>query len=361
MSDTNSEQNVKNIYFTESRELLDSMELSLLSLEKESTDEESINALFRAAHTIKGNSGMFGFLRIGEFTHVLENVLVSVRNGTIGITTDIINLFLECHDFIRTLLYHYESESETPLGDQIEVEFKKLVTRLNFFLPVSEPRKNIECGANYGIFEDDVSSALDQLHVGNDCWHISLRFEKNVFKDGLDPFSFISSLGEKGEITGIRTVYDEMPCGDEMIADLCYLGFEMDFRSSASKQDIEDIFTFVKNDCKISILPPYTFIDDYVKLIEELPENPMRIGEMLLEIGSLTEAELEKALELQADLSLEKNKTPGGILVGNILVEEKMVQKYILEAALSKQEKVKKREESDRKLIRVDSENLIIL
>lgn len=84
----------------------------------------------------------------------------------------------------------------------------------------------------------------------------------------------------------------------------------------------------------------------------------MKIGDMLREIGSLTDAELEKALELQADRSSEKNKAPEELLVGNILVEEKMVQKYILEAALTKQENVKKREESNRKLIRIDAEKL---
>ena len=208
-----------------------------------------------------------------------------------------------------------------------------------------------------GVPESSCGDSGD-LYVCNDCWHISLRFGRNVFKDGLDPYSFISYLGEKGEIQNIKTVYEEMPSGEEMQADLCYLGFEMDFRSSISKKEIEDVFDFVINDCDIRILPPKTSIEDYVKLIEELPETPMKIGDMLREIGSLTEAELEKALELQAELTAEKNKAPDELLVGNILVEEKMVQKYIVEAALTKQENVKKREENNRKLIRIDAEKL---
>jgi two-component system chemotaxis sensor kinase CheA len=176
--------------------------------------------------------------------------------------------------------------------------------------------------------------------------------------DGLDPFSFISYLREKGEIQNIKTVYDDMPSGDDMIADQCYLGFEMDFRSGITKKEIEDVFSFVMNDCDIRILPPNTGIDDYVKLIDDLPEKPMRIGEMLKEIGSLTDAELEKALELQDSLSLSRDRAPEENLVGNILVEEKMIQKYILEAALHKQENIKKREENSRKLIRIDAEKL---
>jgi len=357
MADINNEKNFKNVYFTESRELLDSIEMSLLSLERDSSDEDSINSLFRAAHTIKGNSGMFGFGRIGDFTHVLENLLSGVRNRTILITTDMIGLMLECHDFIQILLDHYESEEDLPLDDETEALFKNLVIRLNTYIPAAGNGKREKNEPEAAVPIHSYSGS-DTLLVCNDCWHISLRFGKNVFKDGLDPFSFISYLGEKGEIESIKTVYDEMPVGDRMSADLCYIGFEMDFRSNISKKEIEDVFDFVINDCVIRILPPYTSIENYVKLIEELPEKPMRIGDMLREIGSLTESELEKALTMQSDLSAKKNKAPEELLVGNILVEEKMIQKYIVEAALTKQENVKKREESNQKLIRIDAEKL---
>jgi len=359
MIDKTSEQNAKKIYFTESRELLDSMEMSLLALEKESGDEDSINAVFRAAHTIKGNSGMFGYGRIGDFTHVLESVLVSVRNGAIKITPDMTSLFFECHDFILTLLFHYESDEDIPLDEETEEMFKKLIMRLNFFIPTPESDiKNKESGIKYGMPENSMPQSRDEVRVGNDCWHISLRFGKNVFRDGLDPYSFISCLGNKGEIVNIKTIYDDLPSGDKMIPDLCYIGFEMDFRSSINKKDIEDIFTFVKDDCSIRILPPNSSLTDYVKLIDDLPEKPMSIGEMLREIGTLTEGELVKALELQKKFSGSKNKLPEDMLVGNILVEEKMVQKYIIDAAVAKQENIKKREDSNRKLIRVDSEKL---
>ena len=354
MADKNSEKNFKNVYFVESRELLDSMEMSLLSLEKDSKDEDSINSVFRSAHTIKGNSGMFGFGRIGEFTHVLENLLVSVRSGAAVITPEMIGLLLECHDFIQLLLHHYEDQEDLPLDAETESMFKRLIIRLEFYIPASEKKAKGREIKNE-IPGVELSACGDETHVCNDCWHISLRFGKDVFKDGLDPYSFISYLSEKGEIQNIKTVYEDMPFGDKMIADLCYLGFELDFRSTISKNDIEDVFSFVSNDCDIKILPPNTSIDDYVKLIEALPEKPMKIGEMLLEIGSLTETELKKALEMQTSM---RDKDPEELRVGNILVEEKMIQKYILEAALAKQENVKKREENSSKLIRIDAEKL---
>jgi len=353
----NKEINLKNVYFTESRELLDSMEMSLLSLEKDIKDQDSINSVFRAVHTIKGNSGMFGFGQIGDFAHVLENLLVAVRSGTVAITSEMIGLLLECHDFIQMLLDHYENEEESALDEDAEDIFRQLLTRVNFFVPsVKSQEKDGE--AEYGFFENSIPDSGDEMYVCNDCWHISLRLGKNIFKDGLDPYSFIHYLGEKGEIKNIKTIYEEMPSGADMAADLCYLGFELDFKSSISKKEIEDVFNFLSNDSEIRILPPNTSIADYVKLINELPEKPMKIGEMLLEIGSLTESELKKALELQSKHAALRDKAPEELLVGNILVEEKMVSQYLLDAALTKQENVKKREESSKKLIRIDADKL---
>lgn len=360
MAGKKSDKNFKAVYFTESRELLDAMEVSLLALEKNNSDDDSINSIFRAVHTIKGNSGMFGFARIGEFTHNLENMLSCVRTGEIQITDEMSALLLETHDFISIMLDYYEgAEDDAALDPSMESLFINLAGRIDEFLPHKSDDAGDDIDPEKNSTEEvDAFQVEDGLYVNNDCWHISLRFGKNVFKDGLDPYSFISYLGEKGEIKNIKTIYEDMPFGEKMIADQCYLGFEMDFKSSISKREIEDVFDFVINDCELRILPPNTSIADYVTLIEDLPETTMRIGDMLKEIGSLTGAELKKALELQTKKSEEIIKTPEELLMGNILLKEKLIQKPVLEAALEKQNLIKKREESNRKLIRIDAEKL---
>lgn len=356
MSLNNSEKNFKKEYFTESRELLDAMEMSLLSLEKDSTDRDSINSIFRSVHTIKGNSGMFGYDKIGEFTHLLENVLVCLRSGKLEPGDEMTALFLECHDFIMNLIDYFEDDNNTSLDPENERNFSMLASKLNEYLeqPLCvEARMPEPAPAGETAFCGD-----DEMTVCNDCWHISLRFGENVFRDGLDPYSFIRYLGEKGEMLHMRTVSDRIPDAENMDPELCYLGFEIDFRSSATKSDIESIFEFVKEDCEIRILPPKTGISDYVRLIEALPEKPMRIGEMLREIGSLTSSELERALQLQniqSEISLDQDEKD---FVGKILVDEKMVQKPVLEAALEKQQSVRRREESERRTIRVEAEKL---
>jgi two-component system chemotaxis sensor kinase CheA len=354
MSLNKSEKNFKKEYFTESRELLDAMEMSLLALEKDDSDSDSINSIFRSVHTIKGNSGMFGYDKIGEFTHLLENLLVCVRNGKLDLSDEMTALFLECHDFMMNLIDYFEDDCNTDLDPDNAEVFAILAEKINGYLE----HPACEAAAALSSVSEVTSCCDDEMTVCNDCWHISLRFGEKVFQEGLDPYSFIRYLTEKGEIQHIRTVSDRIPEAEYMNPELCYLGFEIDFRSTVTKSDIENIFEFVKDDCEIRILPPRTGISDYVRLIETLPEKPMRIGEMLREIGSLTSSELERALQLQSiqgKISLDETEKE---FVGKILVDEKMIQKPVLEAALEKQQSVRRREESDRRTIRVEAEKL---
>ena len=69
------------VFFEESQEHLDSMESLLLGLDIEDPDAEQLNAIFRAAHSIKGSAGTFGFTDLAEVTHVLENLLDRIRKG----------------------------------------------------------------------------------------------------------------------------------------------------------------------------------------------------------------------------------------------------------------------------------------
>jgi two-component system chemotaxis sensor kinase CheA len=180
MSGKTSEDNLRNVYFTESRELLDSMETSLLSLERESSDQDSINSVFRAVHTIKGNSGMFGYRRIGDFSHVLENLLVCVRNGSVGVTPEMTALFLECHDFIQMMLDHYENEKDAPLGKEMETLYSGLIFRMNSYLPQDntegDKQKTARERVEAIIARPSACAKNDGITVCNDCWHISLRF-----------------------------------------------------------------------------------------------------------------------------------------------------------------------------------------
>ena len=92
------------VFFEEAGEHIQSMESLLLDLDIESPDAEQLNAIFRAAHSIKGSAGTFGFTDLTEVTHILENLLDRIRKGELALRADMIDAFLDAGDVLKGLL-----------------------------------------------------------------------------------------------------------------------------------------------------------------------------------------------------------------------------------------------------------------
>src|SRR5574340_1558406 len=97
------------VFFEESAEHLASMESLLLSLDLDAPDVDQLNAIFRAAHSIKGGSGTFGFTDMTEVTHILETLLDHIRRNEIAISRDMVDAFLEAGDVLRGLLEAHQN------------------------------------------------------------------------------------------------------------------------------------------------------------------------------------------------------------------------------------------------------------
>ena len=347
----------KQTFIIEASELLQDMEQALLALEESPDDEDTINAIFRAAHTIKGSAGIVGFENIEQFTHKVENLIEKVRLGEITINSDLIELLLKCRDHIAGLVQSASGE-EPPVQDALDTE-KSLINKLTAYisnphgsnlketLKIIPPSPPLLKGGMGGLSGEKSCSA-----VKSDNYHISLRFAPNVLRDGMDPISFINYLTRLGEIVSITTITDAIPPIEEMNPEDCYLGFEIDFKSDFDKKTIEDVFDFVREDAQIHILPPKSSIGSFIELLNNLPEESARIGELLVKGGALTEAELEEALRIQS------GETEPQPLIGDILVNEGMVHKEVVDAAIQKQKSAKDTKTKEAKTIRVDAEKL---
>lgn len=345
-------------FIVESRELLEAMETALLGLAHTDGEErsESINAIFRAAHTIKGSAGLFGLDRIVEFTHVVENVLDQVRDGKIAIEDTLVSLLLACGDHIGKLIDATES-GQTEADPEIEQAGAPLTAQLSVYLGAKAPAPTTTSSAAPPVpaVVGPASEHADFARMGHhgintDNWHISLRFGRDVLRNGMDPLSFLRYLGTMGQIVGIVTLHDALPPPVDMDPESCYLGFEISFKSDADKRTIESAFEFVLDDCLLHIVPPNSRASEYIAMIEALPEGPARLGEILVRCGTLTAHELESALALQAN----SQEAPP---IGEILVEQGRVQPAVVEAALTKQKQGKDKS-SESQSIRVDADKL---
>jgi len=336
-------------FMTESAELLQDMENALLSLEKSPGDSETINSLFRSAHTIKGASGILGMDGVEKFTHLVENLLSRVRDGAFMLTSATIELLLECRDHTKVLIEL--AASEAPMDEKTATREAGLTERLASLLGKREeaPEKRRDKEAATVTTGSGVRSTTD-------AWHISLRFGPDMLRSGMDPASFISYLGRLGEIISIATLFDSMPTIEEMDPETCYLGFEIDFKSDFDKKAIEDVFEFAREDCMIAILPPHSRVEAYAELIRELPEDTVLLGEILVKGGALTKTELAEALSLQK--SSEAAADGSKRLIGEILVSERRDQADIVAAAVEKQKKSQETMSKEARTIRVDADKL---
>jgi two-component system chemotaxis sensor kinase CheA len=341
-------------FIAEGRELLEEMESALLALDSSpgaALDTEAVNAIFRAAHTIKGSAGLFGLDHVVAFTHVAESVLDEVRAGRVPVLPPLVALLLSCCDHMRSLVEEVaagRTEADAGLQAQGEPLLAALAAHL---APAAAPTAPTAAAA---------AAAMPAGAART--WHLSLRFGTGVLRNGMDPMSFFRYLGTLGRIQTLVTLADALPAAEAMDAECCYLGFELALETTADKAQIESVFEFVLDDCKLQILPPHSEVADFVKLIQSLPEEPARLGEILARCGSVTEHEIQRALATQG-LQTGSGPAPAQRL-GEILVAQSAVPQAVVAAALDKQQKGREGKEPkegkarENQSVRVDSDKL---
>lgn len=237
-------------FIAESRELLREMEAALLECEQGDAGSEAVNAIFRAAHTIKGSSGLFGLDSIVAFTHVVESVLDRVRANTLQMDKELAAILLECRDHMEHLV---DAVADGKAEDgQLTAKGAGLLQKLNAHTGGS--------AAMTTTAKVDATPAATT--AANKRWQISVQFHTEVLRNGMDPLSFIRYLGTLGEIVELQTVTERLPAPEDFDAEACYLGFEIELASSESQQRIEGAFEFVREDCTLRVQAMAAALDE---------------------------------------------------------------------------------------------------
>ncbi len=337
-------ERAKQTFFEEARELLAEMEQGILNHEMlpPSQRQEAMNALFRAIHTIKGSAGLFGFEAIVGFTHRVESVLDRLRGGELAMDEKLVNLLLACRDFVEM-----QVEMLAQGEDVDPAEGQALVEQLAPY----------EHAAPAGQAPTPVHALETVEASGNGTWHLSLRFAKDILANGMDPASFLRYLGTLGRIVHVVTLLDPLPGLDEMDPEACYLGFEVALETQADKAAIEGVFEFVLAGSHIRILPPRSKVAEYIELIQSLPEDPLRLGDILVRCGALTQHELEEGLAIQQAAAEQAGPNRPAKRLGEVLVEERDVPAPVVQAALTKQ-KVSEEKRREARFIKVEAARL---
>ncbi len=229
------------MFFEESLEALDDMESCLLNLDIGTPDVDAVNTIFRGAHSVKGGSGMFGFTEITGFTHVLETLLDQIREGGRPVTQSLVDVMLQAVDCLREML------RATQAGEALDLpRVTALQGELESLLAGGQPRADMSAAAPAAPRETPRAG-------GEPRWRISFRPHANMLASANDPIRILHELGRLGRVTTTADLA-RLPAFEALRPEQCYLAWELELESAASREEIADLFEWVEFECELEIV-----------------------------------------------------------------------------------------------------------
>ena len=310
-------------FITEATELIQELEIDVVALEDSKDDEELINRIFRAAHTIKGSGGLVGLTAISDFTHSMESVLDLVRQRELAVTGELVSVLLRAVDLLKAMIK--SATTSESCFEQRELEF--VLELLGQFLPECEERVDTE------------KPRSTNKHQVDSYFEIEMKLSENLFETGTDPLMLFRELEDIGDIVDIIVDAQSLPDVYNVDVHKLYLNWRLVLRTSEPFSSIENVFIFVQDDNEVSITDASCHYKDGV----DLRVADMRLGEILADKGFVIPCDIEEALSSQTR-------------IGELLVKNGKVAEEDVKSALDKQ--LKSREVQKATTIRVDTDKL---
>jgi two-component system chemotaxis sensor kinase CheA len=234
------------VFFEESHEGLDIMESALLDMDVEQIDPETINRIFRAAHSIKGGSGTFGFTAIAEFTHVVETLLDLIRSDQFVMQPEHINLFLQSVDCLRTMIQELEQglACDTTLASELNARFTALLQ--------SQGEADVAISALPSAPGGEPSAKNSPDESAQTIWHIYFKPSAEILRTGNDPVRMFRELAELGDMS-VSAHLDQLPVLSSLDPEACFLAWDIELRGDISKPQIEEIFEWVADESELQV------------------------------------------------------------------------------------------------------------
>ncbi|GGY39627.1 chemotaxis protein CheA [Bacterioplanes sanyensis] len=225
------------VFFEESLEGLDIMEAQLLQLQAGSTDMEAVNTIFRAAHSIKGGAGTFGFADVAQFTHLVETLLDEIRAGQRPVTEHAIELFLQSVDVLRALLLALQQGERPDLStaEQLKQELQKV----------------LDSSAVPETASTDVVPAAAQSSAQG--WLIEFRPDVDLLRTGNEPFRMVREICELVGQEAVTVEVDSSALVDIQTLDptSCYLSWQIRIDCAIELSNLQEVFEWVEDECDI--------------------------------------------------------------------------------------------------------------
>ncbi|MDP2572586.1 chemotaxis protein CheA [Vibrio penaeicida] len=339
---------LRKMFYEECRENLEVLETVLLDLDPESVDLETINTIFRAAHSIKGGAATFNLLDISEFTHNVEAYLDEVRNGQMSLTRHSVDILLKSGDCITEMLEGYETD--TPVESALKEEVNQALSTL-----LESPAENQPNDASQTSSSNKEGEAESSDHTENtsECapWYVSFTPHSDLFFSGNDPLRILGEIIELDPGCDIVCNTSELPDLSELEAELCYLSWRITIAGSVAEDDIREIFEWVEDQCDLDVQRESAIKEDVAPLAPETAkteaatEEPQVVDNAPAAKPKDTQKPASKPAKSESSVSsirVDIDKVDSLInLVGELVITQSMLTEIGNDFTVDKLEKLK--------------------
>lgn len=357
---------IKQTFFQECEEQLAELESGLLKMEAGDDDPETVNAVFRAVHSIKGGAGAFGFDQLVEFVHVFETTLDLIRSGKLAASNSVTKTLLRASDILADLV-----RAAREGGSADEAAVKVIADELNAVLGGASCSASAEEEESLDDLDfQPVAITLDSIFGAEDedaqpasrDFIIHFKPTPNLYAKANETLRLLRELGRLGDMS-VECDADEIPLLSELDPEGAYLSWTIHLTTSASESQVREIFEFVEWDCDLQI-----DITDVGKLLEQLeealapraePAAPVALQAPAVEPNapapSIVTAAVEEHGATASVAKPESQKADGGgaaaqptirvdldrvdrliNLVGELVINQAMLSQRVSEAGLSR-------------------------
>ncbi len=233
--------NFKKKFVEEAVDLIDGLEKSLLELEENPEDEAIVQKVFRVMHTLKGNSGMFGFEMIDSFTHEMETVYDLIRNHKLSVSREILDLTLAAVDHLKILL-----DEENYSNPDVQANHKMLLSKVADIINADQatPEETLPLPAEH--------TNTDRNGDQGASYYILFEPNSSIFDNGTNPLYLLDELHSLGEAK-VYAHLNRVPPLKEIDESLCYTYWEAILYTESTVNEINDVFIFVEDESNIEI------------------------------------------------------------------------------------------------------------
>ncbi|MET0183545.1 MAG: chemotaxis protein CheA [Caulobacterales bacterium] len=345
-------EQIKTIFFQECDELLADLEEGLLALQAGQGDSDTINAVFRAVHSVKGGAGAFGFDPLVKFAHVFETALDAMRSGSLDAEPETVKVMLRASDVLADHLSAAKGE-----GSVDDARTSAAAAELEALTAGPTAEGSAAQGGSdadeWGFRPVQINLDISEAPVADD-WRLTIRPTAAMYAKGNDAALMLRELARLGEIEAALDTFS-LPDFDALEPEISYLVWTVRLSGEIDEAEIRDVFDFVGDDCPIELTrgaPAFgPSPEPVVDILALIAQSQTPVSEAVINPASGPQSSLSQADDPAKENT--KSVAPGATirvdlervdklidLVGELVINQAMISQRVAESGLARSSNV---------------------